>query len=112
MPLFKADKIAQCQEFLAPFTSFSFLGPGGKREGLDLREIMAIMELARCKGQTPMSDLGRALGLSSTATTRLVSKLVEKDIFSTRDDPANRRKKLISITGKADDLLRQAGIAH
>ncbi|MEN9786125.1 MAG: hypothetical protein RLZZ299_1389 [Pseudomonadota bacterium] len=69
-----------------------------------------------------ISDLGVALGLSTSASSAMVDRMVERGLFLRTEDPADRRQKRIAIAADGVALIDRlaaaratelaAGLAH
>lgn len=56
-------------------------------------------------GPTTLSTLGACLRLSSSATSSMVDRLVERGLVSRREDPEDRRQKVIGVTTAGTALV-------
>jgi DNA-binding MarR family transcriptional regulator len=65
--------------------------------GLTLPQIVALHVLHQ-RGDCTLSAVGDALRLSTSATSHLVDRLVERGLVNRWEDPADRRQKRLQIT--------------
>lgn len=56
-------------------------------------------------GSLRMSELAARLGVSLSTTSGQVERLVEHGLLDRRDDPADRRQVLVTVTGEGEALL-------
>jgi DNA-binding MarR family transcriptional regulator len=60
--------------------------------------------LVAAAGQIRMSELSARLGVSLSTVSGLVERLVEHELVSRHDDPADRRQVLVSVTAAGSHL--------
>ena len=53
-------------------------------------------------------ELGRRLGISKQAAGKLVAGLEQSGYVLRKDDPADARRRLVRVTPRGEDLLRQS----
>jgi MarR family 2-MHQ and catechol resistance regulon transcriptional repressor len=70
------------------------------RRGLDRSEYHAVTELTT-RGRMSVIELGRRLGLTSGAATKLVDRLHEKGYATRQSDPNDRRRAIVNPTAEA-----------
>jgi DNA-binding MarR family transcriptional regulator len=81
--------------------------------GLEGPEFELLLRLWQQPGHTAQAaPLGAAIGLTSSGTTRLVARALDKGLISRAADPADRRGYLLSHTDKGRELLAAALVAH
>ncbi len=56
-------------------------------------------------GTPTATDLTRALGVDSTAVTRMLDRLADKGLVLRRPDPEDGRRQLVELTEQARELL-------
>ena len=62
-------------------------------------------------GQTPISKVASALGIRPNVATGIVQRLVDRELIERREDPDDRRVRLLTITDRGLALLDElAGI--
>ena len=77
-------------------------------EFLDIGITMAqakVLHLVGTTGELHMSALVHALGVSVSTVSELVDRLVEHGFLARRDDPADRRHVVVSLTPAGTALL-------
>lgn len=81
-----------------------------RQVGLGVREFAALGALRRGswagKGSLYLNDLATAVGLSQSATSRLVARLQHRGLITIRTSGDDRRSVEIELTGAARDTLR------
>jgi DNA-binding MarR family transcriptional regulator len=84
------------------------------RHGTTLPMMVALHVLA-FEGSRTMSRIAASLGLSASATSHLLQRLVDLGFVQRHEDPADRRQRLFAITpagrGAVDELM-QARLAE
>lgn len=81
--------------------------------GLEGPEFELLLRLWQQPGHTAQAaPLGAAIGLTSSGTTRLVARALDKGLISRAADPSDRRGYLLSHTDKGRELLADALVAH
>jgi len=70
-----------------------------------LFNVMAFVKYSRDSGELSQKDLGRKLVVSGANVTGLVDKLEKKKLVVRTKHATDRRKWIIRLTGKGDDLL-------
>jgi DNA-binding MarR family transcriptional regulator len=64
--------------------------------GLTMPQVIALM-LLHHEGQQPISTLSQRLGLSLSATSAMVQRLVELALVARTEDPSDRRQKQVTL---------------
>ena len=64
-------------------------------------------------GPEPLSqgEVARRMGIDRTTMVALIDELEEKGLVQRRQDPADRRKNVVALTGTGGDTLRRANQA-
>ncbi len=80
------------------------------------------LHIVRHRDGMRISDLGGTLGLSTSAASAMVDRMVERGLFLRAEDPSDRRQKRIAIAGDGVVLIERltaaraselaAGLAH
>lgn len=91
------------EHFLAHFMQ-DFMGLM-KQHGLSAPQIHALMYLFHA-GECPVSDLAALADASPAAASQLAERLVQQGLVERREDPADRRIKLLRLTHQGIDLIR------
>ena len=77
-----------------------------ERAGLGPTDIKAL-DLARDADELTAGHLARLTGLSNSATTALLDRLERRGYVERHSDVSDRRKVVVTLTGKLDDTLRE-----
>jgi len=96
-------KHAQLQFFELTATMLAPIGINGQ-EAVVLRAI---------DGPEPLSqgEVARRMGIDRTTMVALIDELEQKGLVQRRQDPADRRKNVVALTGTGRDALRRANQA-
>ena len=54
-----------------------------------------------------MSEISERFSISAAAASQLVDKLVQSGLMAREEDPSDRRAKLLNLTDKGEELIRQ-----
>lgn len=86
----------------AIFRTFCWLArqPGGS---LTVRQVATILELSRI-GEVDFGTTADRIGVSRSALSRIVERLVESGLVDRREQPTDRRRILLSITPQGAEL--------
>lgn len=76
-----------------------------KQHGLSASQIHALMYIYHA-GECQVSDIGALADASNAAASQLVERLVQQDLVERKEDPANRRMKIVQLTEKGKELIR------
>ncbi len=57
------------------------------------------------RGQTPISRLAEALGIRPNVATGIIQRLVDRGLLERREDPDDRRVRLLSVTDQGFALI-------
>lgn len=60
-------------------------------------------------GETPINRLAEALGIRPNVATGIIQRLVERQLIERREDPEDRRVRLLSITERGRALIDELG---
>jgi DNA-binding MarR family transcriptional regulator len=80
--------------------------------GLSMREYDVLYTLSKCDEPQRIGDLGNHVLLSQPALSRLVERLVERNLLTRCADPGDARAAHISLTTAGRALQREVGLAH
>ena len=78
-----------------------------KEQGLSSPQINALMYIYH-NGQCQVSDIGVLSEASNAAASQLVERLVQQGFVIRREDPANRRMKILSLSRKGKELIQKS----
>jgi DNA-binding MarR family transcriptional regulator len=71
-----------------------------------------VLHFLQRNGASTVSDIGRALSVSSPAASQMLDDLVHKKFVSRREKEGDRRVRLHDLTEKGNRLLHQAAAAR
>jgi DNA-binding MarR family transcriptional regulator len=71
---------------------------------LTLQQIRAFAFIL-ARGQTPISKLADALGIRPNVATGIIQRLVDRGLIKRREDSADRRVRLLSVTDRGLALI-------
>jgi len=77
-----------------------------KATGLSMPQFSIMMQL-HYRGACGMSEISERFEVTPAAASQLVDKLVHSGFIVREEDPHDRRAKLLNLTGKGRDLIRQ-----
>jgi len=79
-----------------------------RTSGFSLSQLGALFQVRR-EGGTGVTDLGDSLGVTSSAASQMLERLVQLGLIVRSEDPVDRRVKRIILSDKGHEVL-QAGI--
>ncbi|HLK68837.1 MAG TPA: MarR family transcriptional regulator [Bryobacteraceae bacterium] len=79
--------------------------------GLCLSDFGALEALLH-KGPLPVNTIGSLIRLTSGSITAAVDRLENKGLVERRNDPADRRARVVFLTASGHDLISQAFADH
>ncbi|MFN8579471.1 MAG: MarR family transcriptional regulator [Gemmatimonadaceae bacterium] len=71
-----------------------------------------VLEALLHKGPLPVNVLGRKLLLTSGSMTTSIDRLVARDLVERRDDPQDRRIRVVALTAAGRRLIKAAFARH
>jgi DNA-binding MarR family transcriptional regulator len=77
-----------------------------KSTGLSMPQISILMQLYH-RGPCGMSEISERFDITAAAASQLVEKLVQAGYLERTEDPTDRRAKLLTITAKGSDFIKQ-----
>jgi DNA-binding MarR family transcriptional regulator len=77
-----------------------------KSTGLSMPQFSIMMQL-HYRGACGMSEISERFSISAAAASQLVDKLVQSGLMAREEDPHDRRAKLLNLTEKGEELIRQ-----
>jgi DNA-binding MarR family transcriptional regulator len=60
-------------------------------------------------GQTPISKVADALGIKPNVATGIIQRLVDRELVERREDPQDRRIRLVTVTSRGLALIDELG---
>lgn len=80
-------------------------------KGLTMGQFGAMFHIYH-KGACGVSDIGNDLGVSNSAASQMLERLVQLELISRSEDPSDRRGKLIGLTDKGRQILQEGNLAN
>lgn len=77
-----------------------------REHGLSMTQFSTLMTLHK-QGPCAISEIAEELGVSSAAASQMVDRMVNDGIILRSEDPNDRRVKLISLSERGGQLLRE-----
>ena len=77
-----------------------------KSTGLSMPQISILMQLYH-RGPCGMSEISERFDISAAAASQLVEKLVQAGYLERAEDPADRRAKLLTLSAKGSEFIKQ-----
>jgi DNA-binding MarR family transcriptional regulator len=93
------DVSMQCS--MASFVSYA------RESGLSASQLGALFHIHRM-GTSGVTDLGDDLGVTSSAASQMLERLVQQDLVLRSEDPHDRRVKQIVLTDKGLEIIQQS----
>jgi DNA-binding MarR family transcriptional regulator len=79
--------------------------------GLSMSQLGALFLIHR-SGSSGVTDLGDHLGVTSSAASQMLERLVQQELVLRSEDPSDRRVKQIILTDRGLQVLRDSIRAH
>ena len=76
-----------------------------KEIGLSMAQLGAMFQIYH-RGCVGVTDLGDQLGVTSSAASQLLERLVQQELVQRSEDPSDRRVKQIVLTDKGRQVLQ------
>lgn len=101
--------VATLQEWMEIFMRRSMRGFLGyiRESGLSMSQLGAMFQIQH-RGSSGVSDLGGRLGVTSSAASQLLERLVQQGLVLRSEDPGDRRVKQLILTDKGRQVLRES----
>jgi DNA-binding MarR family transcriptional regulator len=78
--------------------------------GLTMGQFGAMLRIYH-KGACGVSDIGSDLGVTNSAASQMLERLVQLKLITRSEDPNDRRVKLIVLTDKGRQILQESSLA-
>lgn len=82
-----------------------------RQHGYSISQLMALNFVSR-QAPCSISDLGERMGVTSAAASQLLDRLVQQGLVLRSEDPADRRGKLVELTGEGQQILEESHLAR
>ena len=76
-----------------------------RESGLSMSQVVALFQI-RHRASSGVTDLGDKLGVTSSAASQLLERLVQQGIVLRSEDPSDRRVKQLVLTEKGHEILQ------
>jgi DNA-binding MarR family transcriptional regulator len=76
-----------------------------RESGLSMSQLGALFHIHR-SGSSGVTDLGDDLGVTSSAASQMLERLVQQELVLRSEDPSDRRVKQIILTDKGFQVLQ------
>ncbi len=106
----QADPFAVAlQKWIAVFMQRSLSDFAGyaRESGLSMSQLGAMFQIRR-RGSSGVTDLADCLGVTSSAVSQLLERLVHQGLVLRTEDPSDRRVKQIVLTDKGLQVLQES----
>ncbi len=80
-------------------------------KGLTMAQFGAMIQINH-KGGCGVSDIGSDLGVTNSAASQMLERLVQLKLVTRSEDPSDRRVKLIVLTEKGHQILHEGNLAN
>jgi DNA-binding MarR family transcriptional regulator len=81
-----------------------------KNNGLTMAQFGALLRIYH-KGACGVSDIGSELGVTNSAASQMLERLVQLKLISRSEDPNDRRVKQIVLTDKGTRIFQESTLA-
>jgi DNA-binding MarR family transcriptional regulator len=78
-----------------------------REHGLSMSQLGALF-LIRRRGGCGVTDLGDDLGVTSSAASQMLERLVQQDLVLRSEDPSDRRVRQIVLTDRGTQVARES----
>lgn len=79
------------------------------KESLSFSQVAALHIIDR-EGFININDISNKLNLSVSATSRMIDELVKKEFVVRKEDPKNRRVKILSLSPNGENFMNNISI--
>jgi DNA-binding MarR family transcriptional regulator len=78
-----------------------------RQSGLSVSQLGALFQIHH-RGCSGVTDLGDKLGVTSSAASQMLDRLVHQELIERSEDPSDRRVKHVVLTDKGRQVLQEA----
>ena len=78
-----------------------------RESGLSIPQLGAMFQIHH-QGCSGVTDLGEKLGVTSSAVSQMLERLVHQELIRRSEDPSDRRVKQIILTAKGRQVLEES----
>ena len=98
--------LQKCVEVFMQRSMHDFLGYV-RASGLSMSQLGALFRIQH-RESSGVTDLGDKLGVTSSAASQLLERLVQQELVLRSEDPSDRRVKQLILTDKGRHVLQQS----
>ena len=101
------ERLVRCMHHLHRLTSARIMGTlqhSLQGEDVSFTQMTALYKV-RAFAPISVTTLAEHLGVSLPATSQLIQELVRRELMERRENPDNRREKLLALSGKGQEFL-------
>ncbi len=80
-------------------------------QGLSMGQFGAMMHISHTQS-CGVSDVGAEMGITNSAASQMLDRLVQLQLISRSEDPTDRRGKLLILTEKGAQVLHEGMLAN
>jgi DNA-binding MarR family transcriptional regulator len=77
-----------------------------RENGLSMPQVGALFQILH-RGSSGVTDLGDDLGVTSSAVSQMLERLVQQGLILRSEDPSDRRVKQVALTDKGLQVLQE-----
>jgi DNA-binding MarR family transcriptional regulator len=101
--------VVTVQEWMEVFMQRSMRGFLGyvRESGLSMSQVGALFQIQH-RGSSGVTDLGDELGVTSSAASQMLERLVQQELILRSEDPSDRRVKQLVLTDKGRQVLQES----
>ena len=78
-----------------------------RQNGLSMAQLGALFQI-RHRGSIGVSNLGEDMGVTSSAASQMLERLVQQGLILRSEDPSDRRVKQVALTDKGLQVLQES----
>jgi DNA-binding MarR family transcriptional regulator len=78
-----------------------------RESGLSMSQVGALFQIQH-RGSSGVTDLGDELGVTSSAASQMLERLVQQELILRSEDPSDRRVKQLVLTDKGRQVLQES----
>jgi len=98
--------LQRCIEIFMQRSMRDFLGYA-RESGLSMSQLGALFQIHH-RESSGVTDLGDQLGVTSSAASQLLERLVQQELILRSEDPSDRRVKQLVLTDKGRQVLQES----
>lgn len=80
-------------------------------QGLTMAQFGTMFQIHH-RGSCGVSDIGATLGVTNSAASQMLDRLVQLKLITRTEDPEDRRGKQIVLTDKGREIVQQTTLAY